>query len=497
MWYTAIFLVFFIVVSIPLFINLGKPVVRIFDESRLAVSAYEMQRNGHLLVKYYEGNPDRWSTKPPLLTWIQAGLIKVMGPNERAIRLPSALAALITLLAILLFSVRILKSPFFGLIWAFVLVTSRGYVSLHGTRTGDYDAMLTLFMTLAWLFFFLYAESRDKKYIYFASIALSFAVLTKGIAGMLFLPGLLIFILFIPSGIKILLNRHVLLAAGLFLLLVGGYYISAEVSLPGYLKNVWDNEIGGRYLKTLEQHDEPFFYYLKQLYHRRLNTWFWALVPGLIVIFFTNDHKLRRLNLSAFILAFTFFLIISFSGTKLAWYDLPMYPLLALFVANFIHFTFTLLEKLYISFRFRSLILLPYILLVLIYFTPYRMIINKTVFAEEKGSDLKDHRIAYVLREGVAGKRNLDQYFIAHKGYNSHVLYYMEILRDIGQNINFKDWKQLAPADKVIAHQPEVKDYIESNFRFKTLEVQDNVVIYQILENHETFGNIGSDSGLQ
>src|SRR5690606_9717613 len=100
----------------------------IWDEARLAINAYEMSQNGNLIVTYFDGAPDMWNTKPPLLIWIQALFIKMFGFNELAIRLPSAIAALFTCVVILIFSEKYLKNFWFGFIAVVVLVTSQGYI---------------------------------------------------------------------------------------------------------------------------------------------------------------------------------------------------------------------------------------------------------------------------------------------------------------------------------------------------------------------------------
>src|ERR1700751_1170400 len=78
------------------FYHLGTLPLYPWDESRLADNALEMTRNGNWLVTYYEGAPDLWSPKPPLMIWLMALSIEAFGPVEWAVRLPSAIAASIT-----------------------------------------------------------------------------------------------------------------------------------------------------------------------------------------------------------------------------------------------------------------------------------------------------------------------------------------------------------------------------------------------------------------
>eukprot|EP01036_Dinobryon_divergens_P045410 gene45410-60668_t len=101
-----------------------------------------MSENYNPLVVHYGGAPDMWSTKPPLTNWAQVFFIKTLGLNVLSVRLPSALAGLFTSILLWLFCVRHLKNYWMGFVSVLVLVTSRGFINNHVTRTADYDAML-------------------------------------------------------------------------------------------------------------------------------------------------------------------------------------------------------------------------------------------------------------------------------------------------------------------------------------------------------------------
>lgn len=88
----------------PLFLHLDHMSVRLWDEGRRAVNAFEMAQSGNYLVTSYEGKPEMWGTKPPFLLWCQVFFMKIIGYNEVALRLPSALAALATIIMLVLFS---------------------------------------------------------------------------------------------------------------------------------------------------------------------------------------------------------------------------------------------------------------------------------------------------------------------------------------------------------------------------------------------------------
>src|SRR5688572_32570269 len=127
---TGLFLLL-IVAGIPLFVHLDVLPFRLWDESRLASNAYEMHKNGNFVVTHYNGEPEMWNTKPPLMIWLQVFFIKLLGFNELSVRMPSAIAGLLTCVLLLLFSDKYFKSYLPGAFACLVLVTTNGYVDIH------------------------------------------------------------------------------------------------------------------------------------------------------------------------------------------------------------------------------------------------------------------------------------------------------------------------------------------------------------------------------
>ena len=141
------FLLCLALIAIPIFACLNKLPIMLWDEARLAINSYEMYKADEWLVATYRGAPDMWNTKPPFVLWFQILSFKIFGVNELALRLPSAIAGALTCLLIYWFFARKGKI-LVGLMSVVILVTSAGFIKFHHSpRTGDYDAMLTLFTT--------------------------------------------------------------------------------------------------------------------------------------------------------------------------------------------------------------------------------------------------------------------------------------------------------------------------------------------------------------
>ena len=195
-----IYLFVFITIAsyFPLFLHLDSMPMMIWDEVRLAVSAYEMNQSGNIWVVTYLNMPDLWSVKPPLNIWAIALSFKVFGYNELALRLPSALSGLFTVWLVFFFCLRQFKNEFIAVFSVLVLITSKGYIDFHVTRTGDYDAMLIFFETAFLLLFLTYVLEKNNKtkkiFLYLSALSFALAIFTKGIAGLFFLPAIFIFL---------------------------------------------------------------------------------------------------------------------------------------------------------------------------------------------------------------------------------------------------------------------------------------------------------------
>ena len=94
--FTFKIVLFILLAYFPVFLHLEFLPIRVWDESRLANNAYEMFKNGNFLVPHFEGTPDMWNTKPPLMVILQVLCCKVFGIRELSIRLPSAIAGFLT-----------------------------------------------------------------------------------------------------------------------------------------------------------------------------------------------------------------------------------------------------------------------------------------------------------------------------------------------------------------------------------------------------------------
>ncbi len=130
-----------------LFLALGNAKINDFEEARYGVTAYEMQQHHSYVVTTYAGNKELWALKPPLGYWLMAMSFALFGGSALALRLPSALCAL-AVTGTTLYWARRWFSLRVAIVAGLIVSTSYGWLSHHGARSGDFDACLTLILTL-------------------------------------------------------------------------------------------------------------------------------------------------------------------------------------------------------------------------------------------------------------------------------------------------------------------------------------------------------------
>ena len=313
------------------FYRLGALPMYPWDEARLADNALEMTRNGNWLVVYYEGAPDLWSPKPPLMIWLIALAIKAAGPVEWAVRLPSAIAALITTVVLFLFPSVHLRDRLAGFLASAALMSTLGYLAKHAARSADYDALLTLWTTLYILAFYLALEKKGSRSFHLTAFAVAstMAVMTKGVGGLIFFAPLAAYVIAVPRFRSLLKTRSLYLAFLAPIAIGCLYYIIREHAIPGYVAAVLHTDIG-RYTTGVDAkpNSNPLYYVLQP----RNLPW----LPALPVAFWACrrfGHQPEK-ALTAFLTIgiLGYLLIISFARTKQGWYALPLHPLCALVV---------------------------------------------------------------------------------------------------------------------------------------------------------------------
>ncbi len=322
------------VVAFAFFWQIGTLPLIDLDEGAFTEATREMLASGNYITPHRDGAP-RYD-KPVLIYWAQAASAKVFGFNEFALRLPSALAASLWVLALWLFVRERLDAPtatVAGLVMALSL-----QVSLIA-KAAIADAFLNLFIALA--FFEIYrfylrpeAGSRSAPVLR-AYLWMGLGFLTKGPVAVFF-PVLVSLLFFWSQGALRQWLKAVLAPLGwlIFVLVAGPWYLAIYLDDgPGFFQSFFLKHNAERFTETIHSHGGFPGYYLVMLPLMLLpfTGWFLRLLPDLLAGGRAAwADPLDRFLWLWFAVVLVFF---SFSGTQLPHYLLygctPLFVLMA------------------------------------------------------------------------------------------------------------------------------------------------------------------------
>ncbi len=504
-----------IVAIFNIFPRLGSLPLREWDESRVAASAYEMYDSGNYLVATFDYTPDLWNTKPPLLLWLQALSIRFFGLGETSVRLPSALAMLCAALSLFYFGTK-LSHPLAGFFSALIFLCSKGLFFYHCGRSADYDALMIMFCILYCGFFYLYTRLKQNKYLIYFFLCLALGVLTKGIQAAIPLAGIFIFALFDKDLLSLAKNRTTYIGTGILVLLVGGFYLARECAAPGYLLSVWNNEVGGRFLSTLEQHSGDNLYYYRFLKDVQFSYFFWLVPAAFVINLIAKDPHTRKANLFCTSIALTYFLIITISRTKLQWYSLPIIPSLCVIIGlsfDFIHRT--LLKKFFllrakqnalsagqnaVSFCSNAFLqIVVSLAIIAVFYSPCSEIIKHNILSEE-AEENKAYYSRVTLMKAAANNKLQHRYteicYLNEERAQLDFFYYY-YLKERGIYANRKIFEQLVSGDFLQVNRPETLEKLKQHYEIQETDSRISSHIFLLKsKKQQNNGNISDNTKL-
>jgi 4-amino-4-deoxy-L-arabinose transferase-like glycosyltransferase len=315
------------------FFGLGRlALIDQVDEGLYASTARRMIESGDWVTPRF--GQDVFLDKPPLSFWCQALFISLLGPTPLAARLPSALSAFLTALALYCWARRK------GLVragWlAAVLYVLCPLVALGLARVAMVDSLLTLWLTLA-VMGLIEGYGGDRRGYLLTAASAALAVMTKGAIGFL-LPCL-------TFGLWLIVRRD----WGALKLVPWGPSLAVFLllTLPWHLLVWWANgdlflqeyivrRHVRRFLGQDFGHNEPFWYYLPLLVS---NMFPWSVLVPVAwwkALGRAREGERHSLDSAMGLWALWAVIVIAFfslSRSKLPNYILPALPALMLLLA--------------------------------------------------------------------------------------------------------------------------------------------------------------------
>lgn len=319
-----------LVVALSFFWQLGAVPLYDLDEGAFTEATREMLASGNYITPHKDGEP-RYD-KPVLIYWLQAASARLFGLDEFALRLPSALAATLWVLALWSFVRARLDAPT-ATVAALVMALSL-QVSLIA-KAAVADALLNLFISLAFFEIYRYyldpEPATNRRFVLRAYLWMALGFLTKGPVAVFF-PVLVSLLFFLSAGGLDRWLRAAFAPLGwlVFLLVAGPWYLAVYLDDgAGFFRSFFLEHNAGRFGGAMHGHAGFPGYYLVMLPLILLpfTGWFLSLYKGLHTAW---SDPLDRFLWIWFALVFVFF---SFSGTQLPHYllygSVPLFVLMA------------------------------------------------------------------------------------------------------------------------------------------------------------------------
>ena len=316
----AIFLSFYLTLGwLPLFD---------LDEGAFSEATREMLKSGDYITTYLNG--ELRFDKPIFIYWWQALSVKLFGLNEFAVRLPSAIAGTLWIVATFWFTKKFSDEKR-AFIATFAMVAALQITII--TKAAIADALLNLFIALSMFALYLLYTTKEKRWIYLTFLFVGLGTLTKGPVAIM-IPFVVSFLFFTIKGEWRFWLASVFNPLGImiFLLVAGPWYVLEYMDQgEKFINGFFFKHNLSRFSGAMEGHYGSLFYYIPVFLVGLLP--FTSLHIKSLFNFKKNIHD----DLSLYLLVWFGFVFVffSFSGTKLPHYVIygytPLFIMIGLF----------------------------------------------------------------------------------------------------------------------------------------------------------------------
>jgi 4-amino-4-deoxy-L-arabinose transferase-like glycosyltransferase len=328
---TFLFVAATIVYVLGLFVELMD-----IDASQYASISREMMQNHHYLEVLHRGQ--NYLDKPPLLFWLSAVSMSLLGVSTAAYKLPTFLFTLLGVYSAYKAG-RLLYGKSAGILAALILYTSHAFFLFNNdVRT---DALLTGNVMFACWQLLLFSESRKWKNLLLGFLGVALAMMAKGPIGAV-VPGAALFChLLYKRELKKLLwpEWYAGIAFAFVLMMPMLYGLYEQYGADGPKFFLWTQSFGRITGENIWRNNAGYFYFLHNFAWSFLPWTLLSVTAFIIRIFDLIRNGFRKnaipeaFSIGGFVLPF---IALSFSHYKLPHYIFVVYPLCAVFTAGFI-----------------------------------------------------------------------------------------------------------------------------------------------------------------
>ena len=300
------------------------------DEPRYAQVAREMFSRHDWTTPTLGGSA--WLEKPPLYYWQVMLAYRLFGVSDWAARLPSAVDALLLVLAAYYFLRRF--RPGFELDGALIIATSAGIVGF--ARAASMDMALAATFTFSMLAWYAWFESGNRGYLAAFYALLALAMLAKGPVAPFLAAVIVAIFAAVQRSFRIAWKSLWFPGIIAFCLIGLPWYVLVQLRNPQFFRVFIMEHNLARFGSNLFHHPEPFWYYVPVV----LLGWVpWSIFAILALV--VGIRRFRNPNqdtLSLFLLIWITIIIFFFSisQSKLPGYILPAIPAGGLLVSEYV-----------------------------------------------------------------------------------------------------------------------------------------------------------------
>jgi 4-amino-4-deoxy-L-arabinose transferase-like glycosyltransferase len=226
------------------------------DEPRYAQVAREMLDHRDWITPTLDGRP--WLEKPPLYYWQAMLSYSVMGVNDVAARIPSAVDATLLVVSVYLFFRRFRRGA--ELDAALITASCAGVVGY--AHAASMDMALAATFSIAMLAWWAWRESQNRLDLAFFYGFLALGMLAKGPVGPFLAVVVITLFAVMTHETRLILKTLWLPGILLFCVVALPWYVAVQLRNPQFFREFILEHNLARFSTDLYHHREPFWYYL-------------------------------------------------------------------------------------------------------------------------------------------------------------------------------------------------------------------------------------------